>query len=251
MSYTFTVSPDFSPDYIAGWFVFNTWLQRTLETGFHLELMDDFDSLHAAIAQDRIDLVYANPYDAAMLVREKGFTALAKPRGGADEALIAVAAESGVTAVEDLPEGARIAATDDPDVHLMGMILLEPAGLGRDNTEQVECDNYVLVAKRLLTGESDAGIFLAKAFDELSRPVRERLKVLVRSDIQVIHHYLMAGPRIAELQSKLRDALVNMDETPKTAQILEQLKLPGWDPVDPEEVEFMIDLMETLKFSPA
>ncbi len=160
------------------------------------------------------------------------------------------AAGSAVTAVEDLAPGIRVATSDDPDVHLLGMILLEPAGLNRDNVELVECDNYVLVAKRLLNGDCDAGIFLARAFDELSRPVRERLQVLVRSDIQVIHHYLMAGPRIGALQAPLRQALMTMDREPKTARILEQLRLPGWESVEAEEVEFMIDLMETLKFSP-
>lgn len=250
MTYIFTVSPDFSPDYLAGWFVFNTWLQRTLDCRFHLELMEDFQALRQAIAADQIDLIYANPYDSAMLVRKKGFTALVKPKDGADEVVIATAAESAFQAVEDLQPGARIASTDDPDVHLLGMIMLEPAGLHQGNIELQSSGNYVLVAKKLLQGECDAGIFLARAFDELSRPVRSQLKPLVRSDIQVIHHALMAGPRLADRVVPLTQALLGLDQDAKGQAMLSQLGVAGWEAVEPEETEFMIDLMDTLTYSP-
>jgi phosphonate transport system substrate-binding protein len=40
--------------------------------------------------------------------------------------------------------------TEDPDVHMMGMIMLEPGDLDTSNVEMVPCDTYVLVAKHLL-----------------------------------------------------------------------------------------------------
>jgi phosphonate transport system substrate-binding protein len=251
MTYVFTVSPDFRPDYLAGWFTFNTWLQRTLDCRFHFELLEDFQALHQAIASDRIDLIYANPYDAAMLVRKKGFTALVKPKGEADEVVIAVPSASTAQAVEDLQPGIRIASTDDPDVHLIGMILLEPAGLHRGNIQLEIAGNYVLVAKKLLQAECDAGIFLARAFDELSRPVRCQLRLLVRSDIQVIHHLMMAGPRLADRIAPLTKALLNLGQDAKGQTLLSQLSLAGWEAVEPEETEFMIDLIDTLTYSPA
>ncbi|WP_460035449.1 phosphate/phosphite/phosphonate ABC transporter substrate-binding protein, partial [Methylothermus subterraneus] len=251
MTYLFTVSPDFSPDRLAGWFVFNTWLQKTLGCRFHLEFLESFQNLHQAIAENRIDLIYANPYDAATLVREKGFTALVKPKGEADEVVIAVSSTSLAQAVEDLQPGIRVASTDDPDVHLIGMILLEPAGLQRGNVDLVTAGNYVLVAKKLLEGECEAGVFLARAFDELSRPIRTQLKVLVRSDIQVIHHMLMAGPRLADQTAVLTAALLELDQEAKGRAMLNQLGLEGWQAIEPEEVEFMIDLMDTLTYSPA
>ncbi|XSG84146.1 MAG: phosphate/phosphite/phosphonate ABC transporter substrate-binding protein [Methylohalobius sp. ZOD2] len=249
MTHTFTVSPDFSPDYLAGWFVFNTWLQRTLDCPFHLELMNDFQSLHRAIEADRIDLIYANPYDAAMLVRDKAFTPVVKPRNRPDEVVIAVLETSDLQAVEDLPKGVRIASTDDPDVHLIGMVMLEPSGLVAEDIELKVAGNYVLVAKQLLQGACDAGIFLDRAFHELSRPVRDQLRPLVRSDIQVIHHSLMAGPRLNDRLGSLRDALLDMENDVKGQDILTQLGLSAWEKVAPEETEFMIDLMETLTYS--
>ena len=38
MTLQLTVSPDFSPDHIAGWYVFNTWLQRRLGARVHMDM---------------------------------------------------------------------------------------------------------------------------------------------------------------------------------------------------------------------
>ncbi len=110
MTLQLTVSPDFSPDFIAGWYVFNTWLQRRLGTRIHLELYDDFVTQRQAIAEDRVDVIYANPHDAAMLVREKGYTALAAPRNKPDEVVVAVHADAAAQHVEDLKPGLKIAS---------------------------------------------------------------------------------------------------------------------------------------------
>ena len=115
MSFMFTVSPDFTPDHLSGWYIFNTWLQKQSDTAIHLEMYNDFKSQREAIQNDTIDLIYANPFDAAMLVREKGFLPLVKAEGEADEAILAVNAENPVEDVAHLAEGIKVAFTDDPD----------------------------------------------------------------------------------------------------------------------------------------
>lgn len=242
----FTVSPDFTPDHLSGWFIFNTWLQKTLDTRFHLQLYDDFHSQRTAIEEDRIDLIYANPYDAAMLVRDKKFRPLARFARKSDEALIAVNAGSAYEKIEDFKAGLRLAITDDPDVHMMGMIMLEPADLDASNIEKIECDSYVLVAKALIRQSADAGIFLVEAFDDLSKMIRKELKVLVKSQIQVVHHCLMYSPKLAESRDALLRELLAMSDCDKGRGILQALGCEGWQIVDDEEMEFMIDLMDTL-----
>jgi phosphonate transport system substrate-binding protein len=244
--HVFTVSPDFTPDHLSGWFIFNTWLQKTLDAHFHLQLFDDFQSQREAIQANQVDLIYANPYDAAMLVRERGFKPLARFGGFADEAVIAVSEESPYFKIEDLHSGIRLATTDDPDVHMMGMIMLEPAELTAGNIELVNCDGYVLVAKQLIKQNCDAGIFLAEAYDSLSSVIRKQLRVLVRSQIQVVHHSLMIGPSIMEYREPLLNALLTMQDCDKGRGILQALACAQWELVDDEEMEFMIDLMDTL-----
>ncbi|MEF3194286.1 MAG: phosphate/phosphite/phosphonate ABC transporter substrate-binding protein, partial [Halothiobacillaceae bacterium] len=208
--YQLTVSPDFTPDRLSGWFIFNTWLQRNLDLHIHLEMYDSFEAQRAAIRADRVDLIYANPFDASMLVREKGFRAIARPLGIADECVIAVPAASTVQKVEDLTPGVRVVSTDDPDIYLVGMIMLEPADLHKGNVQAMVADGYVQVAKALLKGEADVGFFLKDAWDGLSSMVRKQLRPLVTSQIFDIQHAFLVGPRLMDSAEEIQDLLVHM-----------------------------------------
>jgi phosphonate transport system substrate-binding protein len=250
MRYVMSVSPDFTPDHIAGWYIFNTWLQRQLGEQIHLELYADFARQRKAILAGEIDLIYANPFDAAMLVREQGFTAIAAPLSKSDEAIIAVLTESPVHKVEDLQAGIHIASTDDPDVNLISMIMLEPADLSASNVHIQTVDAYVLVAKQVLQGKADVGFFLKEAFEGLSNMIQRQLRVLISSEIHVIHHVLLAGPRLEQYQADLKRLLPGMTLDPKSQSVLDSLGLKGWAVQGQEETEFMIDLMDTLVSEP-
>ncbi len=247
MTYQMTVSPDFSPRHIAGWYIFNTWLQKTLGEDIHLELYQDFESQRKSIREDKIDLIYANPFDASMLIREKGFIALARPLGKEDEVVIAVPANSPVNKVEELQPGLRLAFTDDPNVHLVGMIMLEPANLSSENIRLQMVDSYAVVAKQLLRGEADAGIFLKEAFYGLSSLTRREMRPLVESQISDIFHAFLVGPRLADKKDVIQDALARMTETPGGRSVLEALGIAGWANVSREDAEFMVDLMDAIR----
>lgn len=246
MAYNLTVSPDFAPDHISGWYFFNTWLQRQLDVGVHLELYDCFEQQRKDIRDNKVDLIYANPYDASMLVREMGFKAIARPQARPDETVIAVHVDSPITTVEELQEGITVATTDDPDVHTMGMIMLEPADLDGSNVATKEVDTYVIVAKNLLKGEADVGFFLKDAFDELSDLIKSQMKVLVSSQISVVHHTLLVGPTMQEFIPRLEERLFSMHEDEKGKGVLQSMNLEAWEPMTEEETEFMIDLIDTL-----
>lgn len=246
MPYQFTVSPDFSPDHLSGWYIFNTWLQKQTGNAIHLEMYRSFQSQRDAIQRNEVDLIYANPFDAAMLVREKGFLPLVRATGVSDEAVIAVSADNTVDDVSRLMPGITVAFTEDPDVRMMGMIMLEPADLNVGNINIAVYDTYVLVAKQLLQGNADVGIFLAEAYDDLSSITKNRLKVLVRSQISVIHHSFMIGPKLADKKDDIGNLLVSMGNDEKGKNVLKSLGFDAWDKIEDEEMEFMIDLMDAL-----
>lgn len=246
MPYVLTVSPDFTPKHIAGWYIFNTWLQLQADLPIHLELYNSFAKQRNAIAEDKIDLIYANPYDAAMLVRDKGFTALVAPLSKADEAIIACNKNYPISNIEDLQENLNIVSTDDPDVHLMGMMMLEPADLDAKNTNIQEMSSYVLVAKQLLQDKADIGFFLKDAYNDLSNLIKDELHILISSEIQIIRHVLLASPRLAEHHAKIKNLLVAMSDDPKGASVLSSMGFSGWEEQTQEDTEFMIDLMDAL-----
>ena len=246
MPLNLTVSPDFAPDHISGWFYFNTYLQRKLGIPIHLELYDSFAKQREDIRQGKVDLIYANPYDASMLVREMGFKALVRPMQKTDETVIAVSANSTVNSVEELKPGSILATTDDPDVHTMGMIMLESADLDESNIQLNTLKNYVLVAKSILKGEADVGFFLKQGYDELSELIKNEMKPLVSSQIGVIHHVILAGPTFSEYQEALTATLLAMTEDEKGKGVLQNMGLVGWELMSQEDSEFMIDLIDTL-----
>lgn len=244
MKYRFTISPDFNTKYLAGWFVFNTWLQKKTGLPIHLELFTEFPACHAAIEADQIDLIYANPADGAKLLRNKQFKPLVHPARRPDETIIAVPSESRINQIEDFKPGLHVAATDDPEVNMIGQIMLEPADITPSEISYLRCENYVLVAKALMNGKADAGFFLAETFVDLSPTIRNRLRIILKSQIHVIHHMLLLGPRLAEQAGKIRETILAMNES--APAVLNEIGITAWQPTDVEEAEFMVDLMETL-----
>lgn len=245
--YNITVSPDFKPDKIASWYVFNTCFQKAAELSLHLALYNDFDELRDAIREEKVDLIYANPYDAALLVNEHGFLPLVKPVGKSDECVIVTSVDGDIHSIEDLQPESRIATTNDPATNMIGMRMLEAADLDEENTVVEQVVSFVVVARQVMTDKADIGFFLKEAYDELSDMIKNRLRVVASSEISVIYHALMVGPKLADQRERLTQILLNMNKEEKSQAILKDLGLNAWEEMTDEDAAFMIDLMETLR----
>jgi phosphonate transport system substrate-binding protein len=247
MTLNFMIAPDFAPDRFAGWSMLNTVLQRRSGLGMHLLAPAGAHEQADLLAEGKADIVYANPFDAASMIRSQGFIPFARPAQRYDEMVIASGASSGISRVEDLKPGCRIALTDNRDVKLIGLRLLEPADLTESQIEWVNVDNYQAVARLAIKGEVQAAFFLAEAFASLTRISRSQLQVLVESAIHDISHVLLAHPRLAAEVPRIAEALLSIGSQPGDADVLDALGLPaGFDAMTQEQAEFMIDLMDTL-----
>lgn len=251
LPFQFTVSPDFSPRLAPGWYVFNTWLQRVIGEAMHLELYASFEAQRAAIRADGVDLIYANPFDASMILREHGFRALAAPAERPDEALIVARSSHPAATVKDLGPGLRVTQTADPDVNTICAILLEPADIVAAELPTRTVDSYVLVARDLLEGRADIGFFLEEAYHQLSKVATGDLRPIGRSQIHVVRHALLAGPRLEPFALRLTAALTAMHEEERGRSIAEGIGVRRFEALDEEEIEFMIDLVDTLIARPA
>jgi hypothetical protein len=248
MRLNFLVAPDFAPDRFAGWHMLNTLLQSRSGLQLHLLMPPTAQEQAQMLEQGIVDLIYANPFDASHLIRELGYVALARPVGRSDEMVIANAAISPVQTVEGLRPGARIALTDNRDVKLIGLRLLEPADLTEADLQWVLTDTYQAAARMAIKGEVDAAFFLAEAFHSLTRMTRGQLQVLVESALDDITHVVLAHPRMAQSMPAIGAALAGIGQGTRDAEVLEALGLPGgFALMSDEEAEFMIDLMETLR----
>ncbi len=248
MTLNLLVAPDFAPENFPGWYMLGTALQQRSGLRLHLLMPADAREQAQLLAEGMADLVYANPFDAAALIRNEGYRAFARPAAHSNEMVIATAAASPLQRVEDLRPGCRIAVTDNRDVRLIGLRLLEPADLAEQDVQWVPASSFQAAARMTLGGQVDAGFFLASAYHALARITRERLKLLVESRLRDISHVLLAHPRVEADLPPLAQALLGVrPDHDADAQILQALGLPaGFEAMDREDAEFMIDLMDTL-----
>lgn len=247
MSLNFLIAPDFSPQQFSGWHLLNTVLQRRSGQRIHLLLPANAAEQARWMAEGRIDLAYASPFDAATLVREAGYVPLARPAHRADEMVIAASAQSSLERVEDLRPGCAIALTEQRDVRLIGLRLIEPADLGERDVHWQQVDSIQAAARLLLQGRVDAAFFSADAFHALARPTRAGLRVLVESALRDISHMLLAHPRAEDKARALMPALLGLGKDLGSRDVLDAVGLPGgFEAVSREDAEFMVDLMDTL-----
>ncbi len=247
MTMNVLIAPDFAPEHFAGWHMLNTHLQKKTGLKLHLMTPGSPKEQNELIAAGKVDLIYANPFDSAAMVRESGFRAVARPKGKSNEMVIATGADSPVDAVEGLKPGSRIALTDNKDVKLIGLRLLEPADLAESDLQFVPVENYQAAARQAIKGEVDASFFLAEAFHSLSRLSKSQMKVLIESNLADISHVLLVSPKAAEHAEGIVNALVGMTGAADGQTILDELGLSkGFEAIEEEDMEFMIDLMETL-----
>ena len=247
MTLQFAISPDVNIQNVTDWFIFNTKLQRITGEAFHPTAYTDFADLHSAFEENRADLVYANAADTAYLVRDKGYLPIAWASGMAKEATVVVSADSEIQKVTDLTSPLTAAATDAPDVERICRILLEPADLAYPDIEVSLRPNPVLVAKAVMQGQVPVGFFPQNAYEELSSMVRMQLRELIRSRIYVVRSSLLASPGIAHLVEPIWKGLEQLSADPATKDLLTALGAPqGWERLEREDTEFMIDLMDAL-----
>lgn len=247
MKLNFLIAPDFAPEYFAGWHMLNTTLQRRSGIGLHLLTPVGAHEQAEMMLTGKADLVYANPFDATDMIRTQGYIPFARPARCYDEMVIATGAGSSLECVEDLRPGCRIALTENKDVKLIGLRLLEPADLTAELVQWVPVDSLQAAARLTIKGEVDAAFFLAQAYASLTRMTRSQLRVLVQSAIRDISHVVLAHPRMGGELPAIEKALLGVGAEVGDADVLDALGLPGgFEAMTQEQAEFMIDLMDTL-----
>jgi phosphonate transport system substrate-binding protein len=247
MKYTLSICPTTPAAAMSGWYILNTYLQKKLNIAMHIEMYNDFDSQRLAFEKGEIDFIYANPYDATLLIRDLGFSALNKPDDSANEVVIICKDDFNALALTDLESAVKIATANDPATNLVAMILLESADIDAGNSINIDCSSFIIAAKQVLKGEADIA-FLPKAiYDTLSKIIKDQLRPLISSEISVIHPIFAASEKSQSIHRELSQALCELTLSDAGNNILTSIGIPSFSTMEQEDAEFMIDLMDTLK----
>lgn len=249
MSLHIVIAPDFAPSRYAGWYFFATMLQKQADLQLKLHLPTTAEEQSALIERGQADFIYANPYDSAELIREKGYRAVARPVDVYDEMVIVTQHDSAIATIEDIPRNAIVSLAANKDIEMIGLRLLEPADVDASTLRFQYAKTFPAVARSLLDNQASVGFLLADAFESLSASTREKLRVLRSSDIQDIHHAMLAHSRVDKAAGlQFLKGLLSAGKTQRGRTWLAELGIPdGFAIMLKEEGEFMIDLMETLK----
>lgn len=240
------IAPDFSPEHFAGWHMFNTLIQKRANLNIHLNTPASHAEQEHLINTGDIQAIYANPFDAATLIREQGYRAVARPIGKSDEMVIAAAANSDIKRLEDIQAGATIAMADNRDVKLIGLRLLEAVDIEETDLHWDITETYQAAAHKVIKGDAQAAFFLAEIFHSFSRLTKTQLSVLIESDLADISHVLLIKEDFPDTQVFM-DAVLNLHHDNDGKEVLTELGMPqGFEAMSEEYAEFMIDLMETL-----
>lgn len=246
MTINLLIAPDFAPERFAGWHMLNTLLQRRAGIQIHLLTPASASEQAELIAKGDVQAIYANPFDAAHLIREQGYRVIARPKGKADEMVIASGANSNIKVLEDLKPGYKVAMADNRDVKLIGLRLLEAVDLQEKDIEWHITENYQAAARALIKGEADAGFFLSEVFHTLSRLTLSQMNVLIESDLSDITHVVLVNENFEHGEEVLQ-ALLSLTNDNDGKEVLNELGMSeGFETMTEEDGEFMVDLMETL-----
>ena len=217
------ITPDFPPEFFANWHMFNTQLQRALDTTIHLQMPAGYREQNDLIDSETIALVYANPFDAGSLMREKGYIALAKPNLPSDQVLVVANAQSALAALSDLPADSRVLITANRDMERIGLDVLQGTAITADSVQWLPTRTFTELARRLMANEAEIGLFLASSFRSLNASTQGSLKILFETQFDSFGHTMLLHPDFAEQADKLREVLVNMVQSPVNKMTLEDL----------------------------
>ena len=244
--YNMLVAPDFPPERFSGWHMFNTLLQKRADINMHLDLPASYSEQKSVMDSGNVHVIYANPFDAAKLIRKQGYRAIARPIGKSDEMVIASSAKGAIQSLEDIKAGSKVAMADNRDVKLIGLRLLEAVDIEESDLNFEITETYQAAARQLIQGGADIGFFLAEVFESLSKLTKLQLSLLIQSDLADICHVILVKDGL-ERADLLESVILSLQDMEEGKSVLEELGMPlGFEAMDEESAEFMIDLMETL-----
>jgi phosphonate transport system substrate-binding protein len=224
-TYKFGVVPQFEPRKLAA--IWNPILAALEQrTGFRLVMagparIPDFES---EFENGRYDFAYMNPYHSMVATRTQKYVALVRD-GEAKLFGILVAKRSGpIKSIADL-NGKTIAF---PAPNALGASLLMRADLEREHKirftpmwAQTHSSVYLNVA----LGRADAAGGVMATFKQQPKSVQDKLHILYETR-RIAPHPVMAHPRVpAADQEKLRQAFIDLGNTPEGAAMLAQVPM--------------------------
>ncbi|RRR73878.1 MAG: hypothetical protein EI684_08155 [Candidatus Viridilinea halotolerans] len=223
-----------------GWYRFVQFLSQKLEENVNFKLALDFADFHEHFNSD--DIVYANPSDGLQLLDSHGYTALVRPIGIYDEALL-LAGPDGPKPELSALAGARMATITSLLPTKIALYTMKEKGITPG--ELVNCDSWLGVVRSVWGGDTPYGIIYRDAYQDLSEQGQAMVQVIEETNCRCAFHVICVSPKLAAQADALRNALVTMADDAMGKEVLGDMHMPGWQAVTGEELDFMRKMLNS------
>lgn len=234
---TFSVSLQ-SNQQLTGWYYLNTLLQRALDRPIAMSI----NQLGANTELAKQALVFAKPFDACALMTKHHFLPVVQPQDDTDEVSIIVRQTDQGKSITDFPQAKVITAVETNFVFLLGRFFCDEYGLDSAQLQYAFTGNEITALKALLNGNADMLFMLKKNYHQLSRLSREATHVLNESETGLAYHMLLIAPEYQALRPQLTQALLDLSQHDKGAQVLNDLGIQGWNVPKDDEINMLLML---------
>ena len=224
---------------LSGWYLLNTYLQRRLQRAVHFEQVP----AGREIGREAVDLLFAKPFEACAVIRERQFVPLLRPSNDADEVVIVMRAADPRPLAET--QGVRaVTASQGSFVYLLGRFLCDENGLDSTGYQYHFAGNEIKALQMLLKEQADVLFMLKKTYYGLSNLTRANTRVVDESHTEFAFHLLCAAPEISEIHGSLSSIFLGMGDDDQGRSILKDIQTAGWSPPHEGELAMLRQIYE-------
>lgn len=222
------VPPQDDAGHLAGWYLLNVHLQRSLGISCVVEAGPGEDDFHRLLEAPSL-IVLANAYQTLQGQQQAGWRPVARPVGVYDELLV-LARRDPARAAAHHP--VRVAcASRHSWVPRAGMETLALQGLLGDDCTITALGSEAAAIQSLLQGDTDLVLLDDRAWSGLGPALRDQLYRVTESRLRRCFSTLCLSPDLAALRAPLLELLSQLPTHPTGEHLLADLGYPGFEPV--------------------
>jgi anti-anti-sigma factor len=218
---------------LTGWYLLNTYLQRRMQRAIHFEQSQDVANGAAT------DILFAKPFEACSMIKQRGFVPLMRPVAEADEVVILTRADDERTSLSQFEGVGVVTATECSFVYLLGRFLCDESGVDSSKFEFTFSGNEIKSLQILLKKKVDLLFMLKKTYEGLASFSRNSVRKLDESSTDFAFHLFSIAPQL-EAEGKMLTQILQEMETDETGkEILKDIEFQGWCPVEEGELNML------------
>lgn len=226
------VPPQDDAGHLAGWYLLNVHLQRSLGVGSVVEPGPEEDDFQRLFGQSSL-IVLANAYQALQGQREAGWLPVARPVRTYDELIVLARRKGADPARLPLRVGC---ASRHSWLPRAGAVTLAEHGLAAAECDIVALGSDKAAIDALLLGDTDLTLLDRRAWSGLVPGVREQLYGVTESQQRRCFSTLCVSPDLAALHGPLLELLLQLPAHPTGEHLLTDLGYPGFEAVTEHEL---------------